>query len=172
MIRSYGPGKFTNVVDQYVWGLTGDGADVEAGDSQDFGWYGLVKLTDEDVERVVGMAAEAKDVLTDDEIDLLNESEGVIVSENDQGFVHVEYFDDAADLEDAWNEVEAAAEEFYAEEGEEGEEGEEEDEEEGEEEAEEVEEPTPPPVKSNQTLPGDIVPEEETEEDPVAEEEG
>lgn len=117
-IRPYGPGKFDSIIDEYVYALSGEGwTHEEVGDVQGFGWFGSVYLgSPEAVKRVKELAAEAKDTLTAEEEELIAESAGAIISEDDQGFVGVTYYDSENELKKAWVKIEQAEEEFYAEE--------------------------------------------------------
>ena len=121
--RSYGPGKYDSIVDQYVHALTMDGwTSEETGDVQENGtWYGLVKFNLADIEKV---AREEEDELTAEEREELSTTVGAIVHEDDQGFVGVNYFDSVAKMNKAWKAVEAEVEEFYEEQEENEEEGE------------------------------------------------
>lgn len=135
-IRRYGPGKFDTVVDSYVYGAIGDVApDEEVGDSQDFGWYGMLRFKPGELLELVeemldGQGAYERqsgrtrdkgpsDELTDEEADLLDYSVGVIMTEDSQGFVHIDYYEDETELAADWKKLQAEAEEFYAEAGEE-----------------------------------------------------
>lgn len=98
-IREYGLGKFHTYVDRYVWEVSLSGAD----SSETVGWttydllrHGRTVWTDEDPDMTT---------LTDDEKELIRSSAGMIVSETEQGFVHVEYFDSTSELDEAWEEV-------------------------------------------------------------------
>lgn len=42
-IRSYGPGKFDTILDAYVYDVSLNGADDECGESDSFGWFGMMK---------------------------------------------------------------------------------------------------------------------------------
>ena len=98
-IRTYGPGKFNYMVDQYVYGVSLDGGpNEEAGSVQEAGWYGIMRgnLLREDEE--------AKE-LTEDERGLLRASVGAILSEDDQGFVHVTYYASVKRMERDWNAI-------------------------------------------------------------------
>ncbi len=107
-IRSYGPGKFNTIVDSYVYDLAGNGCDEEGGDVQENGtWYGLMRDTFKLEGPFVDFTPEQLANMTQAERELLTTTAGVIISEDDQGFVTVEYFDTAEQLEAAWSEVEA-----------------------------------------------------------------
>lgn len=95
------PGKFEGglVIDEAVYGI---GCwDEEAGDVQENGrWYGLLR---DGIEEAQDDAPE----LTEFEREYLRGVAGAIVSENDQGFVSVDYFDTAEALEATWDRIEA-----------------------------------------------------------------
>ena len=99
-------GKFDTIVDGYVYSTSLDGVDEEAGSSSEAPglWAGL--LRGDMLESVEAAARENKDALTEDERDLLRQSVGAIMTEDTQGFVHVEYYDDAAKLERDWKALE------------------------------------------------------------------
>lgn len=135
-IRRYGPGKFDTILDSYVYALTLEGyGDDNLGDAQDFGFFEWLGLGLPGVDRISEIAEEKDDVLTDEEYDLVKNSAGAILSEDSQGFVHVDYFEHLDELKEAWEELEDEYDEFM--EGEEEDSGEEEEEEEEEEEIEE-----------------------------------
>lgn len=99
-IRSYGPGKFRTIVDQYVYMMSLDGADEDVGESCNGGtWYG--KMTD--------LAGFSPDIdfpeLNSAERLLLCDSVGAIVSENDLGFVEVQYYTNSNEFERAWMDI-------------------------------------------------------------------
>lgn len=138
-IRRYGPGKYNTILDSYVHGLSLDGwEDESAGGIDEVGiYYGRFQLGSEAAEAIEADAGRQKDELTDEEKDRINNSFGAIISENDQGFVYIDYYDTEKAYDKAWEEVEESVEGGEEEEGEEdGEEEEEESEEEEEEEAE------------------------------------
>jgi hypothetical protein len=106
-IRSYGPGKYSTIIDSYVHGATIDfGADHEESYPEGGGWYGFMALDRDTVERILEDAAEAKDRLTKEEEELLDESLAVILFERSDGIVEVEWYDDLAEAEEAWAEIE------------------------------------------------------------------
>lgn len=100
-IRPYGPGKFDTILDMHLWEMSLDGADEETGDSSMGVYYCLLR----------GPFSVTTD-LTKDELALLSTSVGVIMSEDGQGFVSVEYFDNLKDLDAAWKECEAEVARF------------------------------------------------------------
>ena len=86
----YGPGKFEGcgnyaLLAQYLY----EACDYDIGSSDELGWYGRFDGT---VKNVPILA---------------------IVSEDSQGFVDVEYFNDTGSLNSAWKEIEKAYAEFY-----------------------------------------------------------
>lgn len=112
VIRPYGPGKFNTILDSYVYSMSLDGTDEELGESDSFGWYGM--LTGPITPRNAMMPK-----LNSAELTLLATCAGIILSENSQGFVTVEYYDDLetfnkewTGLEKAWIEVNAPEEDY------------------------------------------------------------
>ena len=100
-IRSYGPGKFDTILDCHIYQASLDGCDEETGSAVDMGvWYGLLR------GRV-----KVSEKLTEEEAKLLNTSVGIILSENSDGFVTVEYYSDREELDAAWAECLAETEE-------------------------------------------------------------
>lgn len=102
-IRSYGPGKFSTIVDSYVYDVSlQSGCDEEEGSVSDNGtWYGIMR----NGRSIFKDHDPMLETLNDAEQELLTSSAGLIISENDQGFVYVEYFDDAAKMEAKWAEI-------------------------------------------------------------------
>lgn len=118
-IRSYGHGKFHNIIDSYIYALTLDGgADREESFDEGGGWYGFVTLDPKDAERVRKAALADHDELTDDEEELLAGSVAVILFERSDGIVEAEWFSDEKEADEEW----AAIEEQFEEEPEEEEE--------------------------------------------------
>jgi hypothetical protein len=116
--RSYGPGKYDSIVDSYVHALDTEGwGDEEIGDVQDFGWYGKMGPAEPGFllgsDAVPRIAKEEKDEITMEERKELRDVIGVIIEENDQGFVGISYFTSKAKLKKAWDKIAADAEEFY-----------------------------------------------------------
>jgi hypothetical protein len=113
--RSYGPGKFDSMVDSFLWSAALDGSweDEQVGESEGFGYYSLV------VGDIAAMAEhgaeETGDDITPDERDELKGTAAVIMSENSQGFVGVDYFDTEKDARKAWADIEEAYNEFESE---------------------------------------------------------
>lgn len=137
-IRRYGPGKYNLIVDSYVHSTILEGmGDESCGDVSEIGWAAdSVLLGPDSLEEIERIASEDKSGLrgglTDEERDLLKESYGAIVVENDQGFVSVDYYDNKKEFDKDWAEVQDDAEG-------DDEEGEEEEEEEEESETEDAE---------------------------------
>lgn len=107
-IRSYGPGKFDDIIDSYVYALSAEGWDQDSvGDVTEVGVYlGRLHLGDEAAKRIVEIAAEQKDEITSEELEFIRSSYGAIYSENDQGFVSVSYYDTKEDYDADWKEAE------------------------------------------------------------------
>jgi hypothetical protein len=81
-------GKFNCRADERVYRFTMDGCDEETGDVDTSRWYGLLR------GKILGLA-----------------KAGAIISCDSQGFVDVEYFDDAVNLEAAWVDCEQETQE-------------------------------------------------------------
>jgi hypothetical protein len=102
-IRSYGPGKFSTVLDSYVYELSLDGGpDEEAGSVDEGGWYGFMSVGDGFAEAVAEIADEHGDVLTPEEEDLLTESVAVILHERSDGIVGVDWYDSLDEADEVW----------------------------------------------------------------------
>ena len=111
-IRPYGPGKFHNIIDSYVYELTlNGGADEEVSLGDGNGWYGFMHLSPAAKSEINAVAAEQDDELTDEETDLLSESVAVILFERSDGIVGADWFDDLKKAEADWAEIEAGADE-------------------------------------------------------------
>ena len=98
-IRPYGPGKFSTMLDAYVYSVTLDGGCDDEIRGEYGTWYGLMKhgstiFRDHDP---------LLDTLNDDERDQLISCAGVIVREDSDGFVYVRYFDETDELDAAWD---------------------------------------------------------------------
>ena len=125
-IRSYGPGKFYDIVDSYAHEMTLDGgADEEASLGEGNGWYGLMRVDQAFADRLHEIAKEHGDRLTDDEQELLDDTKAIILYERSDGIVEATWYDDLKEAEKDW----AAIEEDTAEEDEEEEPEEEEEDE-------------------------------------------
>ena len=107
-LRRYALGKFDLEVDAYLYDVSLDGgADEEVGSSTEgAGWYGLMRAP------LVHSEQRAKEYgLTDEEVSFLQSKAGAILFEDTQGFVTVEYYDTAEELENAWADVLAGMDE-------------------------------------------------------------
>ncbi|MGH9389852.1 MAG: hypothetical protein ACRD1Z_09565 [Vicinamibacteria bacterium] len=137
-IRRYGPGKFDTILDSYVYILSLDGADT-VGDVSEIGIvYSRIEFGSDavrDIEREI--EREKDDPLTDEERELVRGSFGAILTENDQGFVSVDYFETEKAYNSDWKKIEEEVDSMYEDTEEEGEEEGEEEEEEEDEEADE-----------------------------------
>jgi hypothetical protein len=115
-LRSYGPGKFTNVVDSYVYDLSLDGwADEEMGDVETFNFYSRFELGAQALKAVQELAKSADDKLTMSEAKLLRKSAGCIIEVHNNGFVYIEYFPSRAALDKQWTKIEKAWDKFEGE---------------------------------------------------------
>lgn len=104
-IRSCGPGKFDTILDSYVYELFNEGmGSEECGDVQTTGWYGTIHLGPDALREIERVAADDGDTLTDEERDLILDSGAAIISEDNQGFVGVDYYDDDPEGEEQFNE--------------------------------------------------------------------
>ena len=100
-IRHYGSGKFSTVLDEYVWSVSlGGGCDDEIDSETGCGtYYGLMRggrsiFRDHDPLLETLNAAEQEQ---------LTGCAGVIVSESSDGFVSVDYLDTDEELDAAWD---------------------------------------------------------------------
>jgi hypothetical protein len=103
-IRKYGPGKFNTILDSYVYGVSVDGGcDEEFSHEYGGGWYGMMRhgrtiFRDHDP---------FLEPLNDAEREQLTECAGVILYEDSQGFVYVDYYDTDEELQNAWHKIAA-----------------------------------------------------------------
>jgi hypothetical protein len=108
-IRSYGPGKFSTILDSYVYSVSLDGGcDAETGDSSTTGWYGLMRhgrtiFRDHDP---------MLETLNEAEREKLTTCAGVILFEDSNGFVSITYYDTEEKLDAVWAQIEKENEEF------------------------------------------------------------
>lgn len=109
-LREYdSPGKFEGglVIDEYVYSITLDGADQEAGDISEMGWWAGL-LEGDLVEGVLSAIRDNDDPpLLNDERKFLDRAAGAIVEEDDQGFISVTYYATATKLNQAWENIQA-----------------------------------------------------------------
>lgn len=106
-IRSYGPGKFSTILDSHAYGVTLDGGvDEEASYPQEgSGWYGLIWIDDGFRDVVSTDAENADEALTKEEEDLLDDSVAVIFFERSDGIVEVDWFETKKEAEQQWAEI-------------------------------------------------------------------
>lgn len=106
-IRPYGPGKFSTLLDAYVWAITLDGGPDKQCSWPDGGeWHGLLL----DGPAIIETCKPDEDTLNKAELAKLSNAFGMIISEGSEGFVIVEYYtaDEASDLEKDWASIEKA----------------------------------------------------------------
>lgn len=84
-----GPGKFGSRADRRVYRITLDGCE-ECGDVEGPGWYGMI------TGRILGLARA-----------------GAILREDSDGFISVNYYNDARALLDNWTRTEEHCATFY-----------------------------------------------------------
>src|SRR5688500_7390105 len=96
-IRPYGPGKFSTMLDAYVYEVSLDGGDEEVGEADTTGWYGLLN----------GPIPydPTTHALTEEEASELSKAQGAILFVNSSGFVDVTYYSDKSDLLEAWHQI-------------------------------------------------------------------
>jgi hypothetical protein len=111
-IRSYGPGKFYTILDGYAYEVGLDGFDEEESYPDGGGSYGLLRLDDSAREAISKTAADNEDQLTKEEEDQLDDSVAIIFFERSDGIVEVDWFDDLAEAEDEWADIEEEFEEM------------------------------------------------------------
>lgn len=109
-IRRYGPGKFNTILDSVIYEMIGDGmGDESCGDVSEVGFYAeKISLGKDAVKEAERIGAE-DDGLTDEEVEMVRDSVGAIMVENDQGFVTVDYYDNEKEFEKDWEEVQKDA---------------------------------------------------------------
>lgn len=107
-VRPYGPGKFSRVIDSLIYSL--GWYDDEAGSVDEVGWFGLIK-NDEPNSFIMSIANQDnvlgsdRDPLTYDEVLKILRARVIIVSEDSNGFVNVEYFNSSQAGENAWRQI-------------------------------------------------------------------
>jgi len=101
------PGKFDSDLDEAIWQASLDGGpDEEAGSVDEIGiWSGLLR----DGESLADVIASNNPDLDVEQL-RTEGAAGVIITEDDQGFVKVYYYDDSEALHMAWAETEEEAE--------------------------------------------------------------
>lgn len=115
-IRGYGAGKFNTILDSLVWPVSMDGIDDEISLGDGEGWFGLMEDGSSILEAIQKNEKSHKIELNEDEIDLLKGSFGVILAEDQNGFVVITYHETEDELNKEWAVLE---EEFLPEEEEE-----------------------------------------------------
>jgi len=106
-IRSYGPGKYSKIIDSYAYDVAIDGAlDEEESYPDGGGWYGLLLLDKQARDAIRQAGHYAEDDLTKDEKNLLDDSAAVIFFERSDGIVEVDWFENKQEALDAWTKIE------------------------------------------------------------------
>jgi hypothetical protein len=102
-IRPYGLGKFSTILDSYVYSVSLDGGcDEESGDVSECGeWYGIMR----NGRTIFRDHDPLLETLTPEEQEKLTSSAGVILREDSNGFVSVTYHNTDAGLELAWSQI-------------------------------------------------------------------
>ena len=102
-VRPFGPGKFSTILDSYVYSVSLDGGcDEEAGDVSACGeWYGIMR----NGRTIFRDHDPFLETLNADEQETLTSSAGVILREDSQGFVSVTYYETDHALEAAWSQI-------------------------------------------------------------------
>ena len=102
-IRPYGPGKFSTILDSYVYSVSLDGGcDEEEGSVSECGeWYGIMR----NGRTIFRDHDPLLETLNTAEQDQLTSSAGVILREDSNGFVSVTYYDTDESLETAWSQI-------------------------------------------------------------------
>lgn len=112
--RSYGPGKFDSMVDSFLYSATLEGwGDEETGDVEGPGAYTLI--VGSILEAAEAGAKNENETLTEAERDELKDDRAVILREDSQGFVSVDYYESEADARHDWKEIEEDVAGFYEE---------------------------------------------------------
>ena len=110
-IRQYGPGKFNSHLEAAVYHVSlGGGPDQECGESESTGWFGLMRWDQSEamLDCVRDSAIHLSDHLTLEEMEKVRDSCGVIMMENNEGFVEMEWFELGCDqrMADEWDDIE------------------------------------------------------------------
>jgi len=101
-IRTYGPGKFNTILDSYVYQVSLDGGcDDEIGSVDEGGWFGLMR----NGHTIFKDHDPLLETLNEAEREKLTSSAGVILSEDSNGFLSVDYFNTDAELDEAWDRI-------------------------------------------------------------------
>lgn len=110
LTRYVHPGKYEGelAIAALLHELTGDGCDEEVGSIDENGaWYGLMRGPFGSLSQPVDITPEqiAEHELNETDLAYLASLAGVIVSEDSQGFVHVEYYKSEGALTTAWDAI-------------------------------------------------------------------
>ena len=109
VLRKADLGKFEGglYIDRYAFDISLDGVDDEIGDISEQGvWYGKISRgTDTIYSLIKTKMEEDEDTLTPEEEEYLADVIGIIVSEDDQGFVNVDYYESDKDLKKDWDKI-------------------------------------------------------------------
>lgn len=115
-IRSYGPGKFHNVIDEYVYEIVMNGFGDDSLSYEDAGGgYDLVTFDKGTADTIRKFAEENDDELTEEEEDLIEETAAVILFTRSDGIIEATWFKSEQKAERTWAKLE---EEFAGEEDE------------------------------------------------------
>lgn len=107
-IRPYGPGKYDTFLEAEIYEVSlSSGTSEECGSCPEVGLWAAMLVFDEH-ELVDSL-------LTKDEHDLLRSHAGVILVENDQGFVSMSWYETFEQLILAWEDVEQEISDLYEE---------------------------------------------------------
>jgi hypothetical protein len=107
-IRPYGPGKFSTILDGYVYEVSLDGGpDEEVGSVDEGGWYGFMAIGEGFFDLVDDVASSNRDELTPEEEDLIAESVAVILYERSDGIVEVDWYDSLDEADEVWADIES-----------------------------------------------------------------
>jgi hypothetical protein len=112
-IRSYGPGKFSTILDGYAFDVALDGGiDEEESYPDGGGWYGLLLLDKSSREAIHQTAHYAEDDLTEGEDNLLADSAAILFFERSDGIVETDWFDTRKEALDEWADIQKEFEEL------------------------------------------------------------
>lgn len=108
-LRKAAVGKFEGglYIDQYVYEASLEGCDDEIGDVQEQGiWYGKIyRGTTTIYSMVQEQMKDDDEKLTSEEQEFLADVIGIIISEDDQGFISVDYYESDKKLKTDWDKI-------------------------------------------------------------------
>ena len=111
-IRSYGPGKFSTIIDSYAFEAGTNGIDEEESYPNGGGWYGLLWLDDSARDAVIDIAIDQnRDKLTNEEMKLLKSAKAIIFFERSDGIVEAEWFYNKKEAQEDWADIQKEFEE-------------------------------------------------------------